>query len=379
MADHSELRRIEMEICDAKHHLKRILLNNPETVVNLIGAPGIGKSQVLEQICRELENETGEPWQLRDIRVPHFDPIELKGIPIYDEKTGKTRWVTPNFWPTEEDGNVIIFLDEFSNAPPAIQNVCLSLLCEKRLHDYVVPKKVRIVLAGNLAEHGCYVQKLSTAAANRAIHFFCKTSFPTVAKYWKTLPDFRPEILNFLEIQPELVHDMKAALQSDTGLAWPSPRSWETLSKIMNGSFPSGEKLSVELLEPLSIATVGQGAAINFSTFLQHWVKVNPKNVMEKGVMPDIEVTDVSSLYAATGAVAHYFIKILKPGKLTDEHGKNFLKFLDFLPQEYKIRTVKLCDFPGDGGKHLTFLRRSQPESIKTLGSAIRLLLDTDE
>ena len=88
------------------------------------GGPGIGKSEIPEQVAREM----GVP--LIDFRANLFDPVDVRGIPYIKQikETGKrfTSWAVPDVFPiAERDGERgILFIDEL---PPHHQ--------QRRMHS----------------------------------------------------------------------------------------------------------------------------------------------------------------------------------------------------------------------------------------------------
>ena len=49
--------------------------------VMLWGPPGVGKSQAVRQIGKDIEAETGKQVVITDVRLLLFNPIDLRGIP----------------------------------------------------------------------------------------------------------------------------------------------------------------------------------------------------------------------------------------------------------------------------------------------------------
>jgi len=339
---------IEYSIGEIKEDLKDIFVHNPDFNPALWGAMGIGKSEMVAQIADELG------WKFFDIRIAQFDPIELKGIPTKTDDGLGTKWLIPDLWPKEEDGDCILFLDEFSNAAPAVQNVVLQLLCERKLHDYEVPKGCRIIVAGNRAADNAFVSKLGGPTANRLMHFNVCSKFSDVEKYWKTLGKgedempFRPEIISFLEIHNDLLHDTSSFENSDQIQAFPTPRTWDKLSQMMNSMEKAGKLTTKRDFERRSAALVGQGAALQFATFRKHWIEVDPKSILsgERKFSPTND--DVSTMHAAASSVPTYLANNYgkgKKSKLDEATVKNFLEFALSLRKEFQLVCFKNCDF----------------------------------
>ena len=53
------------------------------------GAPGIGKSDIVKQIA-ETQNR-----EVIDIRLPLWEPTDIKGIPYYNSKDNNMVWASP--------------------------------------------------------------------------------------------------------------------------------------------------------------------------------------------------------------------------------------------------------------------------------------------
>ena len=88
----------------AKTHIKA---NIP---LFLWGAPGIGKSSVIQQLAEDLDRE------LVDIRLSQMEPVDLLGLP--NIINGRTHWSTPGIFPDPDaTSEGILFLDEANSAP----------------------------------------------------------------------------------------------------------------------------------------------------------------------------------------------------------------------------------------------------------------------
>ena len=107
------------------------------------GAPGIGKSDIVKQIA-ETQNR-----EVIDIRLPLWEPTDIKGIPYYNSKENNMVWASPAELPTDPDSNAIVFLDELNSAAPAVQAAAYQLILNRRVGQYELPDNVVIVTAGN--------------------------------------------------------------------------------------------------------------------------------------------------------------------------------------------------------------------------------------
>ena len=60
----------------------------------LWGPPGIGKSDIVAQICESFTNS-----YLIDIRLSLWEPTDIKGIPYFDSNSGTMVWGAPSELP----------------------------------------------------------------------------------------------------------------------------------------------------------------------------------------------------------------------------------------------------------------------------------------
>ena len=155
---------IVKDLCDDYHILCDTGIQKP---MFIYGAPGIGKTELVAQVCERL-SIAFLPVELR-----YSQPVDLIGVPkVIDEKisssqygSGVTRSNPPMFWPrsnwpkgiipegmTEEDGpGGYIFFDEFNRADSYVMDSLMQFVQTRALPgtDYKLPSKWGIVAAGN--------------------------------------------------------------------------------------------------------------------------------------------------------------------------------------------------------------------------------------
>ncbi len=223
--------------------------------VFLWGAPGVGKSQVVAQVARQ------RGLVLRDIRAVLLDPVDLRGLPRITSG-GVATWCPPSFLPGENDeSRGIIFLDELNAAPPLVQAACYQLILDRAIGEYRLPDGWSVVAAGNRDRDRAVTHRIPTALANRMVHL----EFDAVLDDWLAWArenGIRQEVRSFLRFRPRFLH-LFDPTSSDR--AFPSPRSWEFLSRVMD----AGPDPDVEY--ELFKGAVGQVAAAEFTGYLGVW------------------------------------------------------------------------------------------------------------
>jgi hypothetical protein len=242
--------------------------------VLLWGEPGIGKTAALTQLAAALD------LPLTTVIASVHEPSDFSGLPVIgDDPAQQGVPMAPPDWAVRlvRAGRGLLFLDELSTAPPAVQAALLRLVLERRIGALRLPPGVRIVAAANPRSSAADGWELSPPLANRFVHLQWTHDHEVVVRglggTWPraTLPRLDPTRLTeavdfarravcaFLTARPALVHRLPSG-EARRGGAWPSPRSWDmTLSLI---AFATAAGSSREVLSLLVRGTVGDGPGL---------------------------------------------------------------------------------------------------------------------
>jgi DNA polymerase III delta prime subunit len=252
--------------------------------VYLEGPPGVGKSQIVAQVARELGLE------FQDFRAVTCDPVDLKGMPKVEGNL--TLWTLPGFLP--QAGKGVLFIDELVQAPQLVQNALSQLVLDRRIGDYIFPEGWLIVAAGNRDGDKAATTRMPSHLANRFVHI----KFDVDIQDWTTWAlshDIRAEIIGFIRWRPALLFQFDPK-RNDKAFA--TPRTWEFLSQLLDQAPPK----SIEF--ELCSGCVGEGPATEFLGFLRIYRDLpDPEKVIqapENGIVPE----DPAILYALCGALA---------------------------------------------------------------------------
>ena len=222
-----------------KQFLTTLVTNSLQTSIMIWGAPGIGKSSIVQQLA--VDRKIG----FVDLRLSQLAPTDLRGLPVAED--GVSKWYPPDFLPN--DGTGILFLDELNMAPPALQGVAQQLILDRQVGSYKLPANWFVWAAGNRKEDRAAVFDMPSALANRFLHLKVDPNFECFKAYALD-KGIQEQVLAFLSFRSTLLH--KLDVQQP---AWPSPRSWMMASDL--------HALG------LSIApAVGEGAAAEFSAYI---------------------------------------------------------------------------------------------------------------
>lgn len=265
---------LTLNISEASKHLNSIIRGGIKTSVMMWGAPGIGKSSIVNKVAKDNEMD------VIDVRLSQLAPTDLRGLPYV--KDGVAHFAPPNFLP--QTGSGILFLDEVNLAPPAIQNVAMQLVLDRRVGDYTVPDSWYIVAAGNRVEDRAAVSQMPAPLTNRFLHFTVEADLASWKEYALTT-GVKEEVISFLNFRPNLLHNF-----NKNAIAWPSPRSWDFASDLLKIGMP---------VDP----AVGEGAAAEFNSFVKLYTKLPDVEKILNGDKSIKPPKEPSLCYAITGAL----------------------------------------------------------------------------
>ncbi|GIW19394.1 AAA family ATPase [Tepidiforma sp.] len=253
-----------------------VLAIHARVPVLLWGAPGTGKSSVIRQLGERL----GLPVEtvIASIR----EPSDFAGLPVVTD--GRVRFAPPD-WAVRlaRHGTGLLFLDEISTAPPAVQAALLRVVLERTVGDLELPPGVAIVAAANPAAQAAGGWDLSAPLANRFLHLdwhvnglawadgfvssWAKLEVPELPADWTAgLPAARDEIAGYIRQRPDALLSVAETAEA-ASRAWPSPRTWEMAARLLAAA--RAAEAPAEVLETLLAGTVGNAAARDYLTLLR--------------------------------------------------------------------------------------------------------------
>lgn len=231
--------------------------------VMLWGPPGVGKSQAVQQIASKIERETGKSVHITDVRLLLFNPIDLRGIPTANADKTLAVWLKPQIFQMDDSDQIvnILFLDELSSAPQSVQAAAYQITLNRVIGEHKLPENCIVIAAGNRTTDKSVAFKMPRALANRLLHIEVTGSFASWKK-WAIRSGIHDKVIGFLSFRPS---NLMGFDSSSSDLAFPTPRSWEMVSNLLNSV--SG---NIDQMYSLIAGLVGTGVAVEFRT----WEKV---------------------------------------------------------------------------------------------------------
>ncbi len=218
--------------------------------VMLWGPPGIGKSETVMELGKELGRE------VIDVRLALWDPTDLKGIPFYNPESKSMEWAPPCELP-QAGSAAILFLDELPSAVPSVQAAAYQLIHNRRVGTYRLPEGVDIVAAGNREGDRGVTYRMPKPLANRFLHLEMKDDFDSWLG-WALKRGIHRDVVGYLSYAKSdfMQFDPKSAER-----AFPTPRSWRFVSDFLNDPLLGEQE---EVLTDLVMSAVGVGVGAKF-------------------------------------------------------------------------------------------------------------------
>ena len=224
--------------------------------IMLTGRHGIGKSQILTRYFKSK----GIPVKTLFLGQMS-DPGDLLGLPNKDEKTGKTVFMPPYWFPV--DGQpIVLFLDEINRARPEILQTVMDLVLNRKLAGRELPEGSRIIAAGNDGEE-YQLTDLDPALVSR---FNIYTFQPSVPEWlmWAAESKLDQRVIEFIRATPKFLDSDGTTSTFDRGLQkTPDRRAWKKVSDCIS-TLNSLEPVHKKMLAGI----VGAAATQAFVAFL---------------------------------------------------------------------------------------------------------------
>jgi len=285
------------------------------------GAPGVGKSDIIAGVAKEMGYEliishpvVSEPVDAKGLPFPSSDGQTAKFLP-YGELAAALGTSRPTIW----------FLDDLGQASEDVQAAFMQLLLARRIGEHRLPDCVTFIAATNRRQDRAGVKGLLEPVKSR---------FATIVELkpeldpwldWALDNDMPPHLIAYLRMRPEAFHVPTPTPDMTNS---PSPRTWANVGRLLN------DGLDDDLLLEALAGSVGVSYANDFATFLRCAEELPSLDDVllypETARIPK----SISALYALSDALAYAanetnFGRILEyAARLVDEDKAEFVKYL---------------------------------------------------
>ena len=229
-----------------------VLLNVAVTrPVFIWGAPGIGKSSIVENFAESL----GLPCV--SLLGSQLAPEDIIGVPQIIE--GKSVFCPPRMIAREEP--YCLFLDELNACSQEVQKAFYSLIHDRRIGEYHLPEGSIIIGAGNRAQDNAIVKPMSSALINRMFHVELIASHRDWLQ-WAGQNGIHPYIIEYIGLRPD--HLWKQPPKTEEPFS--TPRSWHMLSDAI---YSYGDNITEKQMEIMVSGCLSPHHATQFRAFVK--------------------------------------------------------------------------------------------------------------
>ena len=204
--------------------------------VLLLGAPGIGKTQIMEQIAKECQ------VGLVSYTITHHTRQSAIGLPFISKKEfGGKEYAVTEYTMSEIVASIyekmektglsegILFIDEINCVSETLAPAMLQFLQCKTFGSHEIPGGWIIVAAGNPPEYNKSVREFDVVTMDRVKKIEVEPDFE-VWKEYAYKQNIHLAVISYLNARPRYFYRMETTVD---GRKFATPRGWEDLSRML--------------------------------------------------------------------------------------------------------------------------------------------------
>ncbi len=204
----------------------------------LVGAPGIGKTAIMEQVARELgigivSYSMTHHTRQSALGLPHIEHREFEGKEFDTSEYTMSEIIAAIYDYMERTGlrEGILFLDEINCVSETLYPSMLQFLQFKTFGKHKVPEGWVIVCAGNPPEYNRSVHEFDIVTLDR----LREIDVGSRLRAWKAYASeagLHPAVTTFLEAKKDCFYKVES--RPGGGKSFVTARGWEDLAKVIS-------------------------------------------------------------------------------------------------------------------------------------------------
>lgn len=314
----------------------------------LMGPPGIGKTQIMEQIARECK------IGLVSYTITHHTRQSAVGLPFIKERIyGNTTYSVTEYTMSEIIASVyekmeetglkegILFLDEINCVSETLAPTMLQFLQCKMFGNYKVPEGWVIVAAGNPPEYNKSVREFDIVTLDRLKRIDIEENYEVWREYaYEAKID--PAILAYLEIRKNHFYRVEKTVD---GKQFVTARGWEDLSELLKVYRLLGKKADREVVHQY---LQNWEVAKEFANYMELYEKYKKDYGLEKivqgiygeDVIEKLKYASFDERFSIVGMLNGKLSEFFRAYKETDARTEDIFQALKVYKETKNMETV---------------------------------------
>jgi len=306
-----------MKLSRAELILRANILAGHNTL--LVGAPGVGKTDVYTKIAAD------EGMELVVMHPVVADPTDFKGLPWVNQGSDEARFLPfgdlAKLCKTTK--KTLVLLDDIGQAPPAVQAAVMQLLLKREIDGHKISDKVVFAAATNRREDRAGVSGILEPVKSRFATILHVE--PDLESWldWALQSGIEESICAFLRYRPEMLHQFSPTANITNSA---SPRTWASLDKQVKLGLPREAELHAYS------GSVGEGAAVEYTGFKRCYTELPEwDEILNSPDVARIPATP-SALYAVATSIAF---------QVDRKTFKDVIIYINRMPEEFGVLTIR--------------------------------------
>lgn len=220
--------------------------------VFLVGAPGIGKTAIMEQIAHELgigivSYSMTHHTRQSALGLPRIEHREFDGLEYEASEYTMSEIVASVYDYIKASGRRrgILFLDEINCVSETLYPSMLQFLQYKTFGKHKIPDDWVVVCAGNPAEYNRSVHEFDIVTLDRLRQIDVEPDY-MVWKNYATAKGIHPAVTTFLDAKRDCFYKVES--KAGGGKAFVTARGWEDLAQLVSLYEQMGKPVDRDLI-----------------------------------------------------------------------------------------------------------------------------------
>lgn len=306
--------------------------------VELLSAPGRGKSEFVKQTVSRMGERDGKPWGFATMFLATMTPSDLLGymVPTKAADGAMSSVFTRPAWMTTVDGKDvreyergILFLDEFGQGEADVKRASAELLLNRQLGPHRLPDGWSVIAASNRASDRSGVTKSFDFVINRRLQIEISDDLNSW-EAWAIDNNVDPLFVAFAVQNPHIV--FSDGVPEKQG-PWCTPRSLVMTSQVLAHLTPEGKQLPTDASAvEIAAGLIGEGAAAQLFAF----VRLGQE-------MPKFEdiVKDPKKVRVSDKPDANMLICYQLAARIDISTAEPVIEYVERLPKEFAVTFAK--------------------------------------